>query len=158
MPGFATNTSCIKGIKSTYKAKEGSKGCRMRGMTKYQEAEREASRTKKALESESGAGPAEERSTKRTRQAVFKYTQASTSESKPSRKKTRKGSEVVASAQVLEINPYGTKEQEEEKEELAQALCPWSLGSRGPAISAKAEPAVESATAEGHVEAATTTP
>jgi len=42
VPGFGTNTSCIKGLKSTYKAKEGSKGCRIRAMTKYQEADREA--------------------------------------------------------------------------------------------------------------------
>ena len=60
VPGFGTNTSCIKGIKSTYKAKEGSKVCR----PEYQEAEREASRTEEAPESESEAGAAEERSTK----------------------------------------------------------------------------------------------
>jgi len=71
--GFGTNTSCIKGIKSTYKAKEGFKG-RMRRMTEYQEAEREAekevNRTGAAPESESGA--AEEQSTRRTRQDVLK--------------------------------------------------------------------------------------
>ena len=39
---FGINTSGIKGIKSTYKAKKGSNGCRMRRMTKYQEAEKEA--------------------------------------------------------------------------------------------------------------------
>jgi len=39
---FEINTSCIKGIKSTYKVKVGSKGCRMRGMIEYQEAEKEA--------------------------------------------------------------------------------------------------------------------
>ena len=39
--GFRINTSCIKGSKSMYKAKVGSKGCRMRGMTEYQEAEKE---------------------------------------------------------------------------------------------------------------------
>ena len=47
-----------------YKAKEGFKGCRMRGMTEYQEAEREACRTEEAPELESEAGAAEERSTK----------------------------------------------------------------------------------------------
>ena len=44
VPGFGINTSCIKDIKSTYKAKVGSKGCRMRGMTEYQEVEREVKR------------------------------------------------------------------------------------------------------------------
>jgi len=39
---FGINISCIKGIKSTYRAKVGSKGCRMRGMTEYKEAEKEA--------------------------------------------------------------------------------------------------------------------
>jgi len=61
--GFGINTSCIKGIKSTYKAKVGSKGYQMRGMTEYQEAEREAekearretSRARATLESESRA-------------------------------------------------------------------------------------------------------
>jgi len=41
---FGINTFCINGIKSTYKAKVGTKGCRMQGMTEYQEAEREAKR------------------------------------------------------------------------------------------------------------------
>ena len=66
MPGLGINTSYIKGIKSAYKAKEGSKGCRMRGMTEYQEAEKEASRTGAALWSESRAGVAEEQPTRRT--------------------------------------------------------------------------------------------
>jgi len=46
VPGFEINTSCIKGIKSTYKAKEGSKGCQIREMTEYQEPRR---RMKKRL-------------------------------------------------------------------------------------------------------------
>jgi len=44
VPKFGINTSCIKGIKSTYKAKVECKGCRMRGMNEYQEAERKAER------------------------------------------------------------------------------------------------------------------
>jgi len=44
MPGFRINTSCIKGIKSTYKAKVGSKGYRMQGITEYHEAEKKAER------------------------------------------------------------------------------------------------------------------
>ena len=67
VPGFETNTSCIKGIKSAYKAKKRSKGCRMRGMIEYQEAEkeakkearREASRAGAASGSKSEAGAAE---------------------------------------------------------------------------------------------------
>ena len=34
VPGFRINTSCIKGIKFTYKAKVRTKGYRMRGITK----------------------------------------------------------------------------------------------------------------------------
>ena len=68
VPGFGINTSCIKGIKSTYKAKVGSKGCQMRAMTEYQEAEKEAKREARrkasiagaASGSRSGAGTAEE--------------------------------------------------------------------------------------------------
>ena len=41
VPGFGINTSCIKGIRSAYKAKEGSKGYQMRGMIEYQEAEKD---------------------------------------------------------------------------------------------------------------------
>jgi len=41
VPGFRINTLCIRSIKSTYKTKLGSKGCRMRGMSEYQEAEKE---------------------------------------------------------------------------------------------------------------------
>jgi len=65
--GFGINTLCIKGIKSTYKTKVRSKGCRMREMTEYQEAEKEAkkearresNRTGAALGSESRAGATE---------------------------------------------------------------------------------------------------
>ena len=40
MPSFGINTSCIKGIKASYKAKlESNK--RVRGLTEYQEAKRE---------------------------------------------------------------------------------------------------------------------
>ena len=61
------NTSCIKGIKASYKVKLGSKS-RMRGMSEYQEAEREVereamretSRTGVALMSEPVVGAAEE--------------------------------------------------------------------------------------------------
>ena len=41
VPRFAINTSCIRGIKSTYNTKLGSKGCRMRGMDEFQAAEKE---------------------------------------------------------------------------------------------------------------------
>ena len=72
--GFGINTSCIKDIKSTYKAKVGSKGYRMRGMTEYQEAEkeserearREASKIRATLVSESGVGATEEHPVWRT--------------------------------------------------------------------------------------------
>ena len=87
VPGFGINTSCIKGIKSAYKAKEGSKGCQMRGMTEYQEAEkeaeREASKTGAASVLESGAGATEEHPVRRIRQAVPKHPRASTSQGEP---------------------------------------------------------------------------
>ena len=44
VPDFGINTSSIKDIKSTYKAKEESKSYRMRGMTKHQEAKMEPRR------------------------------------------------------------------------------------------------------------------
>ena len=53
VPRFGINASCIKSFKSTYKANEGSKGCRMRGMTEYQEAE-------KKTEKRPGGRPAEQ--------------------------------------------------------------------------------------------------
>ena len=51
VPGFRINTSCIKGIKSIYKAKEGSKDFQMQGKIEYQKAEKEASRIEEAPES-----------------------------------------------------------------------------------------------------------
>jgi len=41
VPRFGISTSCIRGIKSTYKTKLGSKGCRMRGMDEFQATEKE---------------------------------------------------------------------------------------------------------------------
>ena len=38
------NISCIRGIKSTYKTKLGSKGCQMQGMNEFQEAKKEGGR------------------------------------------------------------------------------------------------------------------
>jgi len=89
----------------------------MRGMTEYQEAEREAkkearkeaSRTEAAPGSESRAGAAEEQFTRRTPQAVPKHAHASASKGELGQKKTRKESEVVALTQVYGIIPYGTK-------------------------------------------------
>jgi len=57
-----------------YKAKEGFKGYRIRGMTEYQEAERDSGIIEESSESEFGAGVTEDRSSKRIRQAVFKCT------------------------------------------------------------------------------------
>jgi len=68
------NTTCIKSIKCSYKAKSVSKDNQKRGMSEYMEVERKAekearkevSRIEAAPGSESGAGAAEEQSTKRT--------------------------------------------------------------------------------------------
>jgi len=98
VPGFGINTSCIKDIKSTYKAKVGSKGCRMREMTEYQEAEkeakkearREASRVRAASESESGEEGAKEHPIQKTRYGVPRRPRVSASQDEPSPKKARK--------------------------------------------------------------------
>ena len=49
VPGFGINTLCIRGIKSTYKTKLGSKGCRMRGMNEFQEAEKEGGESRREV-------------------------------------------------------------------------------------------------------------
>ena len=85
VPGFGINTSYIKGIKSTYKVR--SKDCRMRGMTEYQKAEREAEKEARretsmngaALALESEAGAAKEHPIRRTQHAVPKRPRASAS-------------------------------------------------------------------------------
>ena len=84
VPGFGLNTSCIKSIKSSYKARSGSKGSCMRGMSEYIVAEREADEQEVAAEPESGTGTVEERPTWKTRQAVAKRTRASPSKGEPS--------------------------------------------------------------------------
>ena len=53
---------------------------------------------------------------------MSKRTRASASEGEPSRKKTRKGSEAVASTQVSEIILSGIEEQKEEEEEAVTTL------------------------------------
>ena len=73
------NTSCIKSIKVSYKVKSDSKS-RMRGISEYIEAEREAEKvarketgkTEAASGLESEAGAAEEQPTRRTQHAVPK--------------------------------------------------------------------------------------
>ena len=83
-----------------------------------------------------------------------KRPQASAFKDEPSQKKTRRGSEVVASAQVSEIIPYSTEEQEEEEEEEEEAvpaLRPQGLHSRSPAVLMKVEPAGQSVVAEGAI-------
>ena len=118
VPGFGINTSCIKDIKSAYKAKEGSKGCWMRGMTEYQEVEKDAkkearketSKVGAALVLEFGEGAAEEQRARRTRQAMPKRSRASASQSEPRQKKARKRSEATVSVQMPEILPYGMEE------------------------------------------------
>ena len=82
--GFGINTACIKGIKSAYKAKERSKGCRMRGMTEYHEAEKDVEKEARKEASRTGAGVAEEQPSRRTRQAVSKRPRAFASQGEPS--------------------------------------------------------------------------
>ena len=152
VPGFEINTSCIKGIKSTYKAKVGSKGCRMQGLTEYQETERKAerearretSRTRATLALDSGAGAAEEHPIQRTQHAVPKRPRVSASQGEPSQKKAKKGSEAKASAWMPKVIHLGAEEQEgeeEEEEEAIPTLHPRGLRSRCPAILAEGEPA-----------------
>jgi len=66
VPGFGLNTSCIKSIKSSYKAKSGSKGSCMQGMSKHIPTKREAGEQGVAAEPESGTRTAEERPTRKT--------------------------------------------------------------------------------------------
>ena len=122
VPGFGINTSCIRGIKSTYKTKLGSKGCQMRGMNEFQEAEkeeghesrREVSRTgTAAVEPEPQKLTAKEQPVKRSRRAVAKRSRGSTSQGEPSPKKARRGSEAEAS--MLEVVPSDAEEQEEKE-------------------------------------------
>jgi len=85
MPNFRMNTFCIKSIKASYKVKLGSKS-RMRGLSKYQEAEREverearreASKTGVALVLESGAGATEDHPVRGVQHVVSKRPRAST--------------------------------------------------------------------------------
>ena len=56
---FGINTSCIKVIKSMYKTKVGSKSCRIQGMTKYQEAEKEEGGESRREVSRTGIAAAE---------------------------------------------------------------------------------------------------
>jgi len=161
VPGFRIKTSCIKVIKSTYKAKVGSNSCRMRGMTQYQEAERkarrEASKTRVASMPEPGAGATEEHPVRRTRHALPKHPRASASYGEPSSKKARKGSEAEDLARMPEIIPPSTEEQEEEEEEeeAVFAIHPRGLRSRSPTIFAEGEPAGQSPMAEGAHQPAT---
>ena len=144
MPGFEINTSYIKGIKSTYKAKVGSKDCRMRGMTEYQETEREAerearretSRNGAALALEYEAGAAEEHPIRRTQHVVPKRPRAPASQGEPSPKKARKEFVAEASARMPKVNPPGAEELEgeEEEEEAIPTIRLRGLRSRGPAI------------------------
>jgi len=131
------NTSCIRSIKASYKIKLGSKR-RIRGMSEYQEAERETerearretSRTGAAMALESGAGAAEEHSVRKARQVVSKRPRATTSQGKPSPKKAKKGSEAEAPARMPEVILPGAVEQEEEEEEGGEAtptLRLWGL-------------------------------
>ena len=81
------DTSCIKSIKASYKVKLVSKS-RMRGMSKYQETEREAEkearketgRTEAASGSGVRVGAAEEHPIQRIRHAVPKRPRASASQ------------------------------------------------------------------------------
>jgi len=74
VPSFGLNTCCYKSIKSSYKAKSGSKGSRIRGMSEYIAAKREAGEQEVVAGQEFGTGTAEERPTRKTRQAVAKCT------------------------------------------------------------------------------------
>ena len=70
-----------------------------------------------------------------------------------SQKKVRKESKAEASAQMPEVIPSGTKEQDEEEEEekAVLSLHPRCLRSRGPAVLPEVEPACLSTMAEGAV-------
>jgi len=146
VPGFRINTSCIKSIKASYKAKLDSKK-RVRRMTEYQEAERETT-GKVEMEprrevSRTGATTTEpkprviaskEQSTRRSQQVMAKRPRGSTSRGEPSPKKANRGSEARASTQMSEVVSPGAEEQEEEEEEEEEAVP--TLHSRGLVVEA----------------------
>jgi len=158
VPGFGINTSCIRGIKSMYKTKLGSKGCRMRGMDEFQVAEKEERGESKREVSLTGTAAAEpeprivttkEQSTKKSRRDVAKHSRGSASQGEPRPKKAKKGSEAKFS--LSEVVPASVEEQEEEEEEEegeVLTLRSRGLRSRGPAILAEGEPVGESVITE----------
>jgi len=88
MPDFRINTSCIKSIKASYKDMlESNK--RMRGMNKYQAAERE---TGGEAGMGSRAAAPKGQPTKKSRQAVSKRSPGSASKGEPIPKKARRES------------------------------------------------------------------
>ena len=155
---LAINTSCIRGIKSTYKIKLGSKGYLMRGMDKFQAAEKEEGGESRREVSGTGTAAAEpeplivmtkEQPAKKSRQVVAKHSRGSASQGEPRSKKARKGSEAEVS--LPEVVPAGAEEQEEEKEEEegeVLSLSSRGLRCRGPTILAEGEPVCEPVMAE----------
>ena len=117
VPEFGINTSCIRGIKSTYKTKLGSKGCMMREMNEFQEAEkkegdesrREVRRTWiAAAEPELRTVTTKKQPAKRSQRAVAKHSRGSASQGEPSPKKARKRSEAETS--MIEVVPADAEE------------------------------------------------
>ena len=125
MPGFGINTSCIKSIKASYKAKLDSNK-RVRGMSEYQAAEREiggeAGVEPRREVSRTGAAAAEpeprivapkEQTARKSWQAVAKRSRGSASKGEPSPKKARRESEAEAS--MHKVVPPGVEEQGRKK-------------------------------------------
>ena len=129
VPGFGINTSYIRGIKSTYKTKLGSKGCRMRGMDEFQAAEKEERGESKrevsltgtaAVKPEPQIVTTKEQPARKSRRAMAKRSRGSASQGESRPKKARKGSEAEVS--MPEVVPASAEEQEEEEEEKGEVL------------------------------------
>ena len=111
MPDFGINSSCIKSIKASYKAKlESNK--RVRDMNEYQEV-------KRGTGGEEGMEPRtvalKGQPAKKNRQAVAKRSRGSASKGEPILKKAKRESEAEAS--MPEVVSPGVEEQGEEEEE-----------------------------------------
>jgi len=141
VPVYGTNISCIKAIKSTYSACKGSKTTRKKGLNEYLKAEKDAGIYEAAQESERGAKTAKERFAKKSRQALTKRAQPSSSGGGSCRKKAQRGFGAEAhgifrpEAGLETIFSADDEFEEEEKLASATSLRHQNQHNKGPAAS-----------------------
>ena len=110
VPGYEINASCVKVIKTTYSAYKGSKTVRKKRMNEYLKAEKEVGAY------EAAGRVVEERSVRKSRQAVAKRANPSSSASGLSRKKARRELGAEVPLQGVSRPELGLAESEEEEE------------------------------------------